>query len=74
MSKIGVSHMVGKLWRRATGAFKASQEDSFLEAGIGYLYTGEYGKALSCFDELIKIDPVNSEAYRLKGQCLLGGG
>ena len=66
--------MVGKLWRRATGAFKASREDSFLEAGIGYLNTGEFGKALSCFDELIKIDPVNSEAYRLKGNVYWAAG
>ena len=66
--------MVGKLWRRATGAFKASQEDSFLDAGIGYLNTGEYGKALSCFDELIKIDPVDSEAYRLKGNVYWAAG
>ena len=66
--------MVGKLWRRATGAFKASQEDSFTEAGIGYLNTGEYGKALSCFDELIKVDPVNSEAYRLKGNVYWAAG
>ena len=66
--------MVGKLWRRATGAFKASQEDSFTEAGIGYLNTGEYGKALSCFDELIKVDPINSEAYRLKGNVYWAAG
>ena len=66
--------MVGKLWRRATSAFKASQEESFTEAGIGYLNTGEYGKALSCFDELIKIDPVNSEAYRLKGNVYWAAG
>ena len=66
--------MVGKLWRRATSAFKASQEDSFVEAGIDYLNKGEYGKALSCFDELIKIDPVNSEAYRLKGNVYWAAG
>ena len=66
--------MVGKLWRRATNAFKTRQEDSFTEAGIGYLKTGEYGKALSCFDELIKIDPVNSEAYRLKGSVYWAAG
>ena len=66
--------MVGKLWRRATSAFKASQDESFLEAGIGYLNTGEYGKALSCFDELIKVDPINSEAYRLKGNVYWAAG
>ena len=59
--------MVGKLWRRATKVFKSGQEDSILEAGINYLNAGEYGKALSCFDELIRVDPINSEAYRLKG-------
>ena len=66
--------MVGKLWRRATGVFKTGQEEPFLEAGINYLNTGEYDKALSCFDELIRIDPVNSESYRLKGNVYWAAG
>ena len=66
--------MVGKLWRRATNVFKSGQEESFLEASINYLNTGEFGQALSCFDELIRIDPVNSEAYRLKGNVYWAAG
>ena len=66
--------MVGKLWRRATNVFKSGQEESFLEAGINYLNAGEYGKALSCFDELIRVDPINSEAYRLKGNVYWAAG
>ena len=66
--------MVGKLWRRATNVFKLGQEESFLEAGINYLNAGEYGKALSCFDELIRVDPINSEAYRLKGNVYWAAG
>lgn len=53
--------------------FKSGQEESFLEAGINYLNAGEYGKALSCFDELIRVDPINSEAYRLKGWATFTG-
>ena len=66
--------MVRKLWRRVTNAFKTGQEDSFLQAGIDYLNKGEYGKALACFDELIKNSPVNSEAYRLKGNVYRAAG
>ena len=66
--------MVRKLWRRVSNAFKTGQEDSFLEAGIDYLNKGEYGKALSCFDELIKDNPINSEAYRLKGNVYWAAG
>ena len=66
--------MVGKLWRRVSSVLKSGQEESFLEAGINYLNTGEYGKALSCFDELIKVDPINSEAYRLKGNVYWAAG
>lgn len=66
--------MVGKLWRRATTVFKSGQEESFLEAGINYLNAGEYGKALSWFDEIIRVDPINSEAYRLKGNVYWAAG
>ena len=62
------------MWRRVSNAFKTGQEDSFLEAGIDYLNKGEYGKALSCFDELIKDNPINSEAYRLKGNVYWAAG
>lgn len=66
--------MVGKLWRRATNVFKSGQKETFLEAGINYLNAGEYGEALSCFDELIRVDPINSEAYRLKGNVYWAAG
>ena len=66
--------MVGKLWQRVSNAFKIGQEDSFLEAGIDYLNKGEHAKALPCFDELIRNNPVNSEAYRLKGNVYWAAG
>ena len=66
--------MVGKLWRRVTNGFRARQEDRFISAGIDHLNKGEYGKALGWFDELIKVDPINSEAYRLKGNVYWAAG
>ena len=59
MSKSELSEMVGKLLRRVSNVLKSGHEDHFLEAGIDHLNTGEHGKALSCFDELIRFDSIN---------------
>ena len=66
--------MVNRLWRRVSEAFKSDKSNSFLEDGISYLDNGEYGKALFCFEELIRLDPADREAYRLRGNVFIAVG
>ena len=66
--------MVNRLWRRVSEAFKSDKSNSFLEDGISYLDNGEYGKALFCFEQLIRLDPADREAYRLRGNVFIAVG
>ena len=59
--------MINKLLRRIAKPAKSRQFNRTLDAGISYLNGGQLEKALTCFDELIRIDPSDAQAYRLKG-------
>lgn len=57
--------MLGELWRRIT----ESSKDNFLSLGVEELNKGEYRSAQCCFDEAIKRDASNSEAYRCRSEA-----
>ena len=59
--------MINRLLRRIAMPAKSRQFNRTLDAGIGYLNGGQLDKALTCFDELIRIDPSDAQSYRLKG-------
>ena len=59
--------MINRLLRRIAKPAKSRQFNRTLDAGIIYLNGGQLEKALASFDELIRIDPSDAQAYRLKG-------
>ena len=59
--------MINRLLRRIAKPAKSRQFNRTLDAGISYLNGGQLEKALASFDELIRIDPSDAQAYRLKG-------
>ena len=57
-----------------TGLFELPSSDKLFELGLLNLYGQKYQDAISCFDDVIKIDSTNSDAFLYKGFAMINLG
>ena len=59
--------MINRFFQWLAKPARSRQFNKILDAGIGHMNGGRLDQALVCFDELIRIAPVDTQPYRLKG-------
>ncbi len=63
--------LVGILFIAVSCQSSADKSTEFFNAGLVYFEYNEYDAALLSFEESIKADPQNFEAYYYRGNCFL---